>query len=85
MVDRVLRFVDGEAQAETLDADSEDDVLALVPVLDLRTLVEDELLLAWPIVPRHEQCAPPAYRAGDDEAPSANPFSALASLKPPGH
>ena len=85
MVDRALRFVDGEAQAEALDADSEDDVLALVPALDLRALVEDELLLAWPIVPRHEHCAAPAYRAGDDEAPSANPFSALASLKPPGH
>ena len=49
-----LRFVDGEAQAEALDADSEDDVLALAPALDLRTLVEDELLLAWPIVPRHD-------------------------------
>jgi uncharacterized protein len=85
VVDRALRFVDGEAQAEALDADSEDDVLALAPALDLRALVEDELLLAWPIVPRHEHCAAPAYRADDDEALSANPFSALASLKPPGH
>jgi len=85
MLDRALRFVDGEAQAEALDADSEDDVLALAPALDLRALVEDELLLAWPIVPRHAQCSAPEYRAGDDEAPSANPFSALASLKPPGH
>jgi len=85
VVDRALRFVDGEARAEALDADSEDDVLALVPALDLRTLVEDELLLAWPIVPRHEQCAAPGYRADDDAEPSANPFSALASLKPPRH
>jgi uncharacterized protein len=44
VVDRALRFVDGDAQAEALDADSEDDVLALAPALDLRTLVEDELL-----------------------------------------
>jgi len=83
MVDRVLRFVDDEAQAEALDADSEDDVLALGPVLDLRTLVEDELLLAWPIVPRHASCAPPDHRAGDQGAAAANPFAALASLKPP--
>ena len=82
-VDRALRFVDGEAQAEALDADSEGDVLALEPALDLRKLVEDELLLAWPIVPRHAHCAAPDHRAGDDAVPSANPFAALTSLKPP--
>ncbi len=82
-VDRALRFVDDEAQAEALDADSEDDVLALVPALDLRTLVEDELLLAWPIVPRHAQCSVPEHNTGDPGAPSANPFSALTSLKSP--
>jgi uncharacterized protein len=83
VVDRALRFVDGEAQAEALDADSEDDVLALAPALDLRTLVEDELLLAWPIVPRHAVCAAPEHQAGDDGATGASPFAALASLKPP--
>lgn len=83
VVDRALRFVDGEAQAEALDAESEDDVLALVPAPDLRTLVEDELLLAWPIVPRHVQCSTPEHRAGDDDAGAANPFAALTSLKPP--
>jgi len=83
VVDRALRFVDGEARAEALDADSEEDVLALEPVLDLRTLVEDELLLAWPIVPRHASCEAPEHQAGDDGAPAANPFAALTSLKPP--
>jgi uncharacterized protein len=39
-----------------LDADSEDDVLALTRALDLQELVEDELLLALPLVPRHEVC-----------------------------
>jgi uncharacterized protein len=83
VVDRALRFVDGEAQAEALDADTEDDVLALAPALDLRALVEDELLLAWPIVPRHAKCSAPAHRAGDDGAPVGGPFAALTSLKPP--
>lgn len=82
-VDRALRFVDGEALAEALDADSEDDVLALEPALDLRALVEDELLLAWPIVPRHASCAAPEHSAGDESAAAANPFAALAALKPP--
>lgn len=82
-VDRTLRFVDTEAQAEALDADSEDDVLALRPAPDLRTLVEDELLLAWPIVPRHAQCTAPPHASGDERAPAAKALAALASLKLP--
>jgi len=81
VVDRALRFVDDEAQAEALDADSEDDVLALTRSLDLRALIEDELLLAWPIVPRHARCAPPPHRADDPQPPEAGPFAALAAMK----
>ena len=81
VVERALRFVSSEAQAEALDADSEDDVLALAPTVDLRGLVEDELLLVWPIVPRHAQCSAPQHRAGDQAEDS--PFAALAALKRP--
>jgi uncharacterized protein len=83
-VERALRFVDDEAQAELLDADSEDDVLALTPAPDLRTLIEDELLLAWPIVPRHAHCKAPEHAAGDASASADGPFAALSSLKPRG-
>lgn len=84
-VDRRLRFVRSEAEAETLDAESEDDVLALPHRLDLRELIEDELLLALPLVPRHDACgqplplgaAPPASEAES----TANPFALLQSLK----
>lgn len=58
-LDRRLRFVQGQSQAEALDADSDDDVLALSRWLNLRELVEDELLLALPLVPRHETCPQP--------------------------
>ena len=58
-LDRRLRFVVGESQAETMDAELEDDVLALPRWLDLRELVEDELLLALPLVPRHDSCPQP--------------------------
>lgn len=86
-LDRRLRFVRGEAQAEALDAETEDDVLALSRSLDLRELVEDELLLALPIVPRHEVCPQPLPMAveadplpeGEVERP--NPFAALQGLK----
>lgn len=87
-VDRWIRFVDDEALAESLDAESEDDILTLSRDLDLRWLVEDELILASPIVPRHPDCQPPvaasgATADGDDEV-RENPFGVLARLKSPG-
>jgi uncharacterized protein len=87
-VDRRLRFVDDEATAAALDADSEDDVLVSSRQFDLQTLVEDELLLAMPLVPMHDACLPPLVRPAADEAvePQAHPFAALAALKRgPGH
>jgi len=81
--ERSFQFVSGEDAAAQLDADSEDDVLALTRSLDLRELVEDELLLALPLVPRHEVCPQPlpmAHGAAEEEA-RANPFAALAALK----
>lgn len=85
-VDRTLLFVEGEDAAAALDETSEDDVLALEPAIDGRALVEDELLLALPLVPRHEVCPepllPPAGPSDGDEAEAApHPFAALAALK----
>jgi uncharacterized protein len=83
-VDRWLRFVEGEDEAARLDEESEDDVLALTRSLDLHALVEDELILALPIVPRHEVCPDPLPTEAQDEPESApNPFAALAALRRP--
>jgi uncharacterized protein len=82
--ERSFHFVADEDMAAQLDADSEDDVLAMTRALDLRDLVEDELLLALPLVPRHDVCPEPLPMShGDDEAdePAPNPFAALAALK----
>lgn len=88
-VDAKFRFVDGEAQAAALDADAEEDVLASTRSLDLRTLAEDELLLALPLVPRHDRCPTPLPQSSsepDGEAePAPNPFAALAGLKKARH
>lgn len=82
VVDRWVRFVDDEATAAALDADSDDDVLVASRQFDLQALVEDELLLAFPLVPMHEACPDPLpARADEAEAPRASPFAALASLK----
>jgi uncharacterized protein len=83
-VARSFIFVPGEDAAAALDEDSEDDVLALSPALDVVGLLEDELLLALPLVPRHEQCpepllVPDSDAVGDIETP--HPFAVLAGLK----
>ncbi len=86
-IDQRIRFVRGEAEAEALDAEIEDDVLALSKSLDLRALVEDELLLALPIVPRHDSCPQPlpvplgADAMPEDVPERPHPFAALQRLK----
>lgn len=82
---RPLRFVRSEDEAAALDAETDDDVLALERSLDLHALVEDELLLAQPLVPRHDTC-PVELPTSVGEAPEAetdkpNPFAALEALK----
>ena len=86
-VDRHIVFAQGEDSAAALDDASEDDVLALTSELDVRDLVEDELLLALPLVPRHEVCPGPVklsaqdadFDAAGQEQP--HPFAGLAALK----
>ena len=86
-VDREFRFVADEATAEALDDESEEDLLALSREFDLHELIEDELLMALPVVPRHDECpvnVPMASSDDDFEEASAekpNPFAALAGLR----
>ena len=88
-------LVKSDAEAERLQAQYEPIVIEdeTLWVLDL---VEDELLLALPLVPAHstvEECAPHAARAleraggevPDEESPadeSSGPFAELRKLKP---
>ncbi len=83
---RGFLFVHGEDAAAQLDAQSDDDVLALTRALDLRELMEDELLLVLPLVPRHEVCPVPLtfQAAAAAAAEPAKPFAVLAALKRPG-
>lgn len=86
-VDRRFRFARSEEEAEKLDEELEDDVLALQPRLNLQELAEDELILALPLVARHEgDCPDPLPLSLDDgafEEAAPNPFAALAALKKP--
>lgn len=84
-VDRRFRFVRTEEEAERLDETAEEDVLALGQRLNLHDLLEDELILALPLVPRHEADCPAPLPVPaddlDDEALAPNPFAALAALR----
>ncbi len=49
--------------------------------LDVAWFLEEEVLLAVPMIAKHENCEPPAH-AGDIVSPShGTPFAALAALK----
>ncbi|ENO88555.1 YceD family protein [Thauera linaloolentis] len=58
--------------------DDEVDAIEVDEALDVLALVEDEILLALPIAPRHEQCETPRSVNGANEE---SPFAALASLR----
>ena len=83
-VQRRFRFVRSEEDALRLDEESEDDVLLLPARLHLLEFLEDELMLALPIVPRHDACPTPlplpTHSAERDE-PAPNPFAALAAWR----
>jgi len=66
------------SEAEMLAADDDVDRVLAGRDMNVAVLVEDELILALPMVPRHEQCQAAAGAKGGAE-PSA--FQALAALK----
>lgn len=86
-VERSYRFVADEATASALDEACEEDLLALSREFNLLELIEDELLMALPLVPMHEICPEQPKMSVIDadfeqqlqEKP--NPFAALGVLK----
>ncbi len=86
-VDQWYRFVASEEIAMVQDDESEEDILVLEPQFDLLAVLEDELLMALPLVPMHEECpVAPVLRVGDDAIGEVaeskpNPFAVLSGLK----
>lgn len=84
---RDFRFVASEALAEVEDEESEEDVLVLSKSFNLLELIEDELLMSTPLVPKHEVCPLPVkLQAADPEFVESlpekpNPFAVLQQLK----
>jgi uncharacterized protein len=86
-VNQWYRFVATEEIAMAQDDASQEDLLVMGPHFDLLALLEDELLMALPLVPMHDECpVMPAFSAGVIDVPEnapdkPNPFAALAQLK----
>jgi uncharacterized protein len=90
---RSYRLVSSEQQAAQEDADDDDyDVLVASRRFDLATLIEDEMIMALPPVPRHEHCQGPAAVAASPssvgsatqaEPAPEHPFAVLSVLKRP--
>ncbi len=80
-------LLNDEAYADRLSED-DDYVVFGDDRLDLPELLEDELIMALPLVARHEDCQPQAAltvlpEADDEPMPKKeNPFRVLAGLKP---
>jgi uncharacterized protein len=82
-----FRFVGSEEAAEAEDEEAEEDVLVLSQDFNLHDLIEDEVLMTLPVVPRHETCpvdvqlevADPGFDSALAE--KRNPFAVLATLQ----
>lgn len=78
-----------EEQLAAAEADDPElECLLLEEATDLMVLIEDEILLALPFAPLHDECVGPvgdvaagAAEDDDEELPAASPFAALAALK----
>ncbi len=74
-----LRLVPpGAPWPDTDLSDDAYDAIALEQALDVSSLVEEEIVLALPLAPRHDVCAAPMTASA---APARLPLGALAELK----
>ncbi|HFC8541449.1 TPA: YceD family protein [Neisseria lactamica] len=77
---RIVLFSDEKDLDEAMLADEELEGMLLEKELDVRILVEDQILMSLPFSPRHEDCGGNGTpEKADRDKP--NPFAVLAGLK----
>ncbi len=85
-VEQSFRFVGSEEAAAAQDEEAQEDVLVLSRDFNLADLIEDEVLMALPVIPCHETCPVvlplTAVDSGFEAAVTEkrNPFAVLAKL-----
>lgn len=81
----VLRLVDDEPELDLEELESDEEAFCARHPVDVLELIEDQLILALPLVPMHASCPQPLAPAGAGEAPAepaaASPFAVLAALR----
>jgi uncharacterized protein len=75
---RLQLIAPGEDWPDDDLVDDDADAIEAEAALAVLPLIEDEVLLALPIAPRHEQCEAPSANAS---VPGSSPFAALVALK----
>ena len=84
-VERAFRFVADEALAAQEDEASQEDVLVWNNALDALELIEDELIMALPMIPMHEACdgerAPTSGDLASSDEKRPHPFAVLSKLR----
>ena len=81
---RLLLMPLGAPESEWPEDELESDDYDAIPAsreLSVQSLVEEEVLLALPIVPRHADCLPPEVLEVGVELSEPSPFAVLAGLK----
>lgn len=81
----ITLFNTEERMADAEANDPELECLLLEEAGDLMVIIEDEILLALPYSPLHDECVDDLFGEDepedDEELPAASPFAALAALK----
>lgn len=82
----LFRLVEQEPEITQEELEAEDEALCVRGAIEMRALVEDQMLLALPLVPMHAVCPQPILAPGLDVLPveatvRRSPFAALARLK----
>ncbi len=81
-IDSRLLLIPPDAEWPEEDLESDDfDAIPASRELSVMSLVEEEVLLALPLVPRHAVCQPPAKTGVAEEKSEPSPFEVLAGLK----
>jgi uncharacterized protein len=82
----LFRLVESEPEITQEELEAEDEALYVRGAVEMHALVEDQMLLALPLVPMHAVCPQPIVASGLDPLPlepsaRVSPFAALARLK----
>lgn len=76
---RIVLFADDASLDDAMLADEELEGMVVQKELDVRELVEDQILMSLPFSPRHEDCGNAPLEQVNQDKP--NPFAVLAGLK----